>query len=277
MGAGMAGRLVGAGFDVSVWNRHRERADTLSARGARVAATPADAATNADAVFSMVADDAASRAVWLGADGVFAGVKRGAVLVESSTVSPGWIVELADHATKAGCEFVDAPVTGSRTHAASGELLFLVGGSASALERVRPALDAMGSRGVLHLGPAGSGARLKLINNFVCGVQAAALAEGIALIERVGLDVAKAFPVLADGAPGSPLVKGVGARMIGHDYTVNFALALLHKDLTYAMAEGTRAGVPLRTASAARDLFTDAIAEKLGDRDFAAVIETLRH
>jgi 3-hydroxyisobutyrate dehydrogenase len=275
MGAGMAGRLVGAGFGVTVWNRHRARGEALAARGARIAATPAEASSNADAVFSMVADDAASRAVWLGDDGVFAGVKRDAVLVESSTLSSVWIAELAERATRAGCDFLDAPVTGSRTHAASGELLFLVGGSSSALERVRPALSPM-SRGIVHVGPTGSGARLKLINNFVCGVQAAALAEGVALMERQGLDAAKAFPVLADGAPGSPLVKGVGARMIGHDDTVNFALSLLHKDLTYAMAEGARVGLPLRTASAARDWFTDAIAQHLGDRDFSAVIEAVR-
>jgi 3-hydroxyisobutyrate dehydrogenase len=129
---------------------------------------------------------------------------------------------------------------------------------------------------VLHLGPLGSGARLKLINNFVCGVQAVALAEAVALMERVGLDTEKAFPVLGDGAPGSPLVKTVGPRMFKRDYTVNFNLALMHKDLSYAMAEGDRAGVPLRTAAAARERFTDAIAAGKGAEDFAAVVEPVR-
>lgn len=276
MGAGMAGRLLEAGFTVAVWNRHRDRTDALVARGARAADSPKAAASGADLVISMVADDAASRAVWLGPDGALAGAARGTIAIESSTLSPAWIGELAGHAAKAGCELLDAPVTGSRTHAASGDLLFLVGGPAAALERARPALAAMGSRGIVHLGPTGSGARLKLINNFVCGVQAAALAEAVALIERLGLDPAQAFPVLSDGAPGSPLVKGVGQRMLKHDYAVNFALGLMHKDLSYAIAEGARAGVPLRTAGVARDLFGDAIAAKLDDSDFAAVIEPLR-
>lgn len=276
MGGGMAARLAGAGWPVTVWNRHRSRADAIVARGARAAATPREAATGADIVISMVADDEASRSVWLGADGALAAAARGAVLVESSTLSPAWITELAGHAARAGAELLDAPVTGSRTQAASGDLLFLVGGSAAALERARPALTAMGSRGVIHLGRLGSGARLKLVNNFVCGVQAAALAEAIALIERLGLDVSKAFPVLADGAPGSPLVKGVGARMLNHDYAVNFALTLMRKDLTYAIDEAARAGVPLRTAATARELFDNAIAAKLGDADFAAVVEPIR-
>ena len=276
MGGGMAGRLLGAGFTVTVWNRRRERADALVARGARVAESPKTAAAGADLVISMVADDAASRTVWIGAEGALASMPRGAIAIESSTLSPAWITELAGHAAKAECELLDAPVTGSRTHAANGDLLFLVGGSAAALERARPALAVMGSRGIVYLGPAGSGARMKLINNFVCGVQAAALAEGLALMERLGLDTAKAFPVLADGAPGSPLVKGVGARMLAHDYAVNFALGLMQKDLTYAIAEGERAGVPLRTATVARELFANATAAGLSDTDFAAVVEPIR-
>jgi len=276
MGGGMAARLGGAGFPLTVWNRHRHRADALVTRGARLAESPRDAASGADLVISMVADDQASRSVWLDANGALAGVKRGAVLIESSTLSPAWIAELADRVRGAGCDLLDAPVTGSRTHAASGDLLFLVGGGAEALERARPALAVMGSRGAIHLGPTGSGARLKLINNFVCGVQATALAEAVALIERLGLDISRAFPVLADGAPGSPLVKGVGARMINHDYAVNFALALMRKDLTYAIDEGARAGVPLRSAEAARALFDDAIEAGLGGADFSAIVERLR-
>ena len=275
MGGGMAARLVGAGFDITVWNRRRERAGAFAARGARVAASPREAAADANVIFSMVADDAASRAVWLGPDGALAGVSRGAVLVESSTLSPTWIAELDGHARARGCDLLDAPVTGSRTHAASGELLFLVGGSEAALDRARAVFAPMG-RGIVHLGPSGSGARLKLINNFVCGVQAAALAEAIVLIERLGLDYAKAFSVLADGAPGSPLVKAVGPRMSQRDFTVHFRLALMHKDLSYAMAEGDLARVPLDTARAARDLFARAIDDGLGSSDFSAVVEALR-
>jgi 3-hydroxyisobutyrate dehydrogenase len=275
MGGGMAGRLVDAGLDIVVWNRRRERADALTARGARAGASPREAAAGAAFVISMVADDEASREVWLGDNGALAGTAPGTVLIESSTLSPVWIEALAREAARRGCELLDAPVTGSRTHAAAGQLLFLVGGSAAALEQARPVFTPM-SRGLLHLGPTGSGARMKLINNFVCGVQAAALGEAVALIERSGLDPAVAFSVLADGAPGSPLVKTVGPRMVSADYTVNFGLALMRKDLTYAISEGERVGIPQRTARAARELFDRAIAGGLADVDFSAVVEALR-
>jgi 3-hydroxyisobutyrate dehydrogenase len=275
MGGGMAARLVDTGFSVSVWNRRRERADAVVAKGARLAASPRVAASEADVVISMVADDEASKAVWLGEEGALAGALPGTILIESSTVSPAWIAELAALATKRGYDLLDAPVTGSKTHAASGQLLFLVGGDARVFESAKPVFAAMG-RDALHLGPTGSGATLKLVNNFVCGVQGAALAEAISMIERSGLDVAKSLPVLVDGAPGSPLFKAVSPRMTTPDYTVNFALTLMRKDVSYAMAAAERIGLPLKTAAAAREHYDAAIAAGWGDKDFAAVVEPLR-
>lgn len=275
MGGGMAARLLDTRGPIAVWNRHRAKADALNARGARVADSPRDAAAGADVVIAMVADDVASRRVWLADDGVLAGVKRRAVLIESSTVSPPWIEELSAAAVRVGCTLIDAPVTGSKTQAAAGQLRFLVGGSAETLERVRPVLEAMSGE-IVHVGPLGSAARLKLINNVVCAVQAVALAEAITLMERSGLDVAKALGVLTNGAPGSPVVRAVGPRMTTPDYTVNFGLNLMHKDVRYAIDEAARFGVPMATATAARDSFTKAIEAGLGDVDFSAVVETLR-
>jgi 3-hydroxyisobutyrate dehydrogenase len=274
MGGGMAARLLSAGFSVSVWNRTADRAEGLRERGATVAQSPRDAAAGADIIISMVADDEAARGVWLGAGGAIGGARQGTLLIESSTVSPNWIAELGTEGLACGCEVLDAPVTGSRTQAASGELLFLVGGDAQTLERARPVLKPM-SRDILHLGPLGSGARLKLINNFICGVQAAALAEGLALIEKSGLDVEAALTVLQNGAPGSPLLKAVSNRMATRDYTVFFKLALMRKDLDYAIAEGKRHGLDLTTAANARALFDRAIVD-WGEQDFSAVIESLR-
>ena len=274
MGGGMAGRLLSAGFPVVVWNRSADRAEPLRDRGAKVAASPREAAASADVIISMVADDEAARAVWVGPQGAIGGARQGAVLIDSSTVSPSWIVELATAGLACGCEVLDAPVTGSRTQAASGELLFLVGGDVATLDRVRPILAAM-SRDILHLGPLGSGARLKLVNNFICGVQAAALAEGLALVEKSGLDRDAALTVLQNGAPGSPLVKAVGTRMATRDYAVFFKLALMRKDLDYAVAEAARHGLDLTTATTARALFDRAIGE-WGESDFSAVIESLR-
>src|SRR5262245_9093632 len=275
MGSGMARRLLGAGFPLSVYNRNRERAAPLADEGAHVAGSPREAAARADVVLSMLADDAASRAVWRGESGALAGAARGAVLVESSTLTVGWIEELAREAAARGCELLDAPVTGSKPHAASGELLFLVGGSAAALEIARPVLAAM-SRGIVHLGPTGSGALLKLVNNFMCGVQAASLAEALALVEKAGLDRAKVLEVLTSGAPGSPLVKTVSARMAARDYAPNFLLRLMAKDMTYAIAEGRRNGVSLSTVAPALALLERAIADGHGDEDFAALVEPLR-
>jgi 3-hydroxyisobutyrate dehydrogenase len=275
MGAGMAGRLLDAGHTLSVWNRTPGRAEPLVARGARLAATPRDAATGADVIVSMVADDKASRSVWLEPDGALAGVTPGAIAIESSTLTPAWIRELAEATAKGGAVLLDAPVTGSRIQAAEGQLLFLVGGDAAVLDRVRDVFDAMG-RGVVHLGPSGSGALVKLVNNFVCGVQAASLAEAVAMIERSGLDRERALGVLQDGAGGSPVVKGVSKRMVERDYAVNFKLELMGKDLTYAIGEGERLGVTLETATAALGVFRRAVAQGLGEKDMAAVVEPLR-
>jgi 3-hydroxyisobutyrate dehydrogenase len=275
MGSGMARRLLGAGFPLTVYNRSPERAAPLAAEGARAAASPREAAAGADVVISMVAHDGASRAVWQGEQGALAGVARGTVLVECSTLTVGWIEELAREAAAAGCELLDAPVTGSKTHAAAGELSFLVGGSLATLEAARPVLAAM-SRAIVHVGATGHGSLLKLINNFLCGVQAASLAEALALIERSGLDRAKALEVLTNGAPGSPLVKTVSGRMTAQDYTPNFLLKLMAKDLTYALGEGRRQGVSLSTVASALPLYEQAIASGRGEEDFSVIVEPLR-
>ncbi len=275
MGAGMARRLLGGGFPLTVWNRNPAKSAVLAAEGAQAAATPREAAAGAEIIISMVADDAASRGVWLGANGALAGAAKGVVLIESSTLTVSWIMELAQAVAAHGSEFLDAPVTGSRIHAAGGELNFLVGGPAAALERARPALVVM-SRSITHLGPVGSGAMIKLINNFVCGTQIAALAEALALIERSGLDRAQALAVLTEGAPGSPLVKTIAARMTAPDYTPNFLLRLMAKDLGYAIQEGGRRQLPLLTATAALGLFQQAVALGHGEKDMSAVVEPLR-
>jgi len=275
MGSGMARRLLGAGFPLTVFNRNPERAAPLAVEGAHSAASPREAASRADVVLSMVADDAASRAVWRGEHGALAGAARGAVLVECSTLTVGWIEELARDAASVGCELLDAPVTGSKTHAASGELSFLVGGSAAALETARPVLSAM-SRAIVHVGATGRGALLKLVNNFLAGVQAASLAEALALIERSGLDRAKALEVLTNGAPGSPLVKTLSGRMTARDYTPNFLLKLMAKDMTYALGEGRRYGLSLSTVASALELYEQSIASGRGEEDFSVIVEALR-
>ena len=275
MGSGMARRLLANGFQLTVFNRNAEKSTAFAAAGARVAGTPREAAAQAGVILSMVADDNASRSLWLGENGALSGVQPGALCVECSTVTVGWVRELCAAATARGCEFLDAPVTGSKTHAASGELTFLVGGDAAALEKARPVLSAMG-KAIVHAGPTGSGSLLKLINNFLCGAQVASLAGAVAMIERSGLDRAKALEVLTGGAPGSPLVKTVAARMTAPDFTPNFPLRLMTKDLGYAIHEGGKLSVALATATAALEDFQRAIAAGHGDKDIAAVVEPFR-
>ena len=184
------------------------------------------------------------------------------------------MTELSTAAKTRGCSFLDAPVTGSKPQAESGELLFLVGGEPGTLDSVRDVLAPM-SRGVVHLGPTGSGALMKLINNFLCGVQAASLAEALAMIEGSGLNREQAVEILANGAPGSPLLRALSARMISRDYRPNFAVDLMYKDLAYAIEEGRRLAVPLDTGRAGRDVFQRA-SGGWGDRDLSAVVEPFR-
>ena len=273
MGAGMAANLLKAGFSLSVYNRTATKARAID--GARFASTPAEAVLDASVIISMLADDAASREVWLDENGALDAAADGAVLVESSTVSPAWIAELAMLAGRRGLDLLDAPVTGSRLQAEAGQLSFLVGGSDSALKKAIPVLKAM-SKEIVHFGPVGSGAKMKLINNFLCGVQVASLAEGLVWIERSGLDRDKALAFLKGGAAGSPLLGAISARMASQNYAVNFLLKLMRKDLVYAESEAAQCNVDLKTSEIARTLFEAAIEQGLGDQDMASVIEPLR-
>jgi 3-hydroxyisobutyrate dehydrogenase len=275
MGSGMARRLLVNGFPIAVFNRNPEKTASFAAAGARAAHSPREAASGSDVLISMVADDNAARAIWLGESGALAAAAPGAVCLECSTVTVAWVHELAAAARECECDFLDAPVTGSRPHAAAGELNFLVGGDAATLEKVRPVLAVM-SKTITKVGPVGSGALLKLINNFLCGVQVASLAEAMALIERSGLDRARALEILTGGAPGSPLLRMVTPRMTTPDYTSNFPLRLMAKDLGYAIAEAEKHGLDLATAAAALNSFKQSMAEGRGNQDMAAIVEQFR-
>ena len=275
MGAGMARQLLARGFDVSVWNRSAGKAAPLGTAGARIAASPADAAHDAEFVHAMLADDGASRAVWTGEQGALGAMRENAIAIESGTLSVEWMRELAATAAARGIGFLDAPVTGSKAQAESGALSFLVGGPQDVLERARPMLSAMGGN-IIHLGSHGNGAMMKLINNFMCGVQVASLAEAIGMASRSGLDVAQAAQVLASGSPGSPLVRNISQRMVQRDYSPNFFVRLMVKDMEYARAAFARAGIELASAGAARERFLEGMRAGFGDRDIASIAELLR-
>src|SRR6478736_3735378 len=253
MGHGMAGRYLDAGFKLAIWNRSKAKAEDLIARGARWATSPADAADGADAVVTMVADDAASNAVWLGKDGAAAKMKSGALAIECSTVSYQHALDLMGELRGRGFVYVDCPVTGLPDVAAAGKLTLLVGAEPADLEKARPYLAPL-STTIRHFGAVGSGTVFKLINNLMGAVQIASLAEGIAIAEQAGLDMKLVAESLSTGAVASPQVVRHSKRMVARDFSgASFTASLRHKDAAYAvrLAEELLPGVPVSRAALA--------------------------
>jgi 3-hydroxyisobutyrate dehydrogenase len=247
MGHGMAGRYLDGGFTVAVWNRSKAKADDLIARGARWAASPADAADGANAVVTMVADDEASRAVWFGKDGAVRTAKSGTLAIECSTVSYGHALELARELRGSGLVYIDSPVTGLPDAAASGKLTLLVGAEAADLERARPYLTPL-STTIRHFGDVGNGTVYKLINNLMGAIQIAGIAEGLAIAEQAGLDMKLVLEAIETGVAGSPQVIRHSKRMVARNFAgANFTAALRHKDAAYAvaLAESLLSAVPV--------------------------------
>ncbi|MGF6310223.1 3-hydroxyisobutyrate dehydrogenase [Bradyrhizobium sp. i1.8.4] len=253
MGHGMAGRYLDAGFTVAVWNRSKAKAEDLIARGAHWATSPEDAAIDADAVVTMVADDEASRAVWLTRDGAAANMKAGTLAIECSTVSYQHTLEMARELHGRSLIYIDCPVTGLPEAAAAGKLTLLVGADAADLEKARPFLAPIGST-IRHFGAVGTGTVFKLINNLIGAVQIASLAEGVAIAEQAGLDMQLVAEALATGAVASPQVIRHSRRMVDRDFSgASFTAALRHKDADYAvrLAETLLPGVPVSRAALA--------------------------
>src|SRR5438477_13165689 len=247
MGHGMAGRYLDAGFAVAVWNRSKAKAEDLIARGARWASSPADAAVEADAVVTMVVDDEASRAVWLGNDGVAARAKPGAIAIECSTVSYNHALDLARELRGRGLIYIDCPVTGLPDAAANGKLTLLVGAEPADLELARPFLAPL-STTIRHFGAVGSGTVYKLINNLMGAIQIAGVAEGLAIAEQAGLDMKLVLEAVETGVAASPQVIRHSRRMVARDFSgATFTAALRHKDAAYAvtLAESLLSDAPL--------------------------------
>lgn len=238
--------------------------------------TPREAAHDADFIAAMVGDDPASRAVWLGEDGALAGAKAGAILIECSTLTPDWVRELAALARAKGCDLIDAPVTGSKAAAASGQLTLFVGGEAATLEKARPALEAI-SKGIFHLGPPAPGATWKLINNMMTAMSLAAVSEGLALAEKAGFDVQQVAPLILNGPASSPAVQMKMPHITERRYdNTDFSLRWMAKDMRYALVLAAQLGIKLKTAEAAAELYRQACAKMSDELDFAAVAEAMR-
>lgn len=277
MGSGIAQNILRAGFELTVYNRTAAKTEPLAQLGVKVASSPSEAARDADVIISIVADDAASREVWLGEGGALHSAGEGAILVESSTLSVAWIRELAGLVAERRLSFLDAPVNGGPGMAAAGQLKTMVGGEPDVLERARPVFACFTEQ-ITHMGPNGTGAMTKLINNMMTGVQVVALAEGLHIAERAGLNLEQVVSVVSNAGPASPIVKGKGPLMATRNYgEPSFLLRHIRKDVTYALRLAEELDAPLTTGSAARELYR--IAGRLGydDADFSAVFEALHH
>jgi 3-hydroxyisobutyrate dehydrogenase len=247
MGHGMAGRCLDAGFTVAVWNRSKAKAEDLIARGAQWATSPGEAAIDADAVVTMVADDAASREVWLGKDGAAATMKVGTLAIECSTVSYDHAIHLSRELRGRGLTYIDCPVTGLPDAAASGKLTLLVGADLADLENARPYLTPL-SATIRHFGAVGTGTVYKLINNLMGAIQIAGIAEGLAMAEQAGLDMKLVVEAIESGVAASPQVIRHSRRMAARNFEgATFTAALRHKDAAYAvrLAESLLSAAPL--------------------------------
>jgi 3-hydroxyisobutyrate dehydrogenase-like beta-hydroxyacid dehydrogenase len=272
MGSRMARNLRAAGFDVVVWNRTRAKAEEL---GEPIADTPKAAADGAGVVITMVVDAPQVDEVLFGENGAAEGLSDGGLVVDMSTIPPSAVTDIAAKLAERGIGFVDAPVTGSKPRAEDGTLTIMAGGSADDFARAKPLFEAMGQL-IVHCGPSGHGAMVKLLNNALAAINAAALAEAIDLAERYGLDTGRLVQVMSAGSAKSTMLDLKAQPMIERDYDPLFRLAHMLKDVRHCLTEAQALGEDFDLAADAEALYAAADQAGYGEQDFAAVFEAVR-
>lgn len=272
MGSPMAANLLKQGYPVTVYNRTASKGTALASQGASLAATPREAAASADVIITMVSNDASIAAVYDGPDGVLAGIRPGTTVIDCSTISPALVKKLAADVTALDGAFLDAPVTGSSPAAIDGTLLFMVGGSAEVLASVMDLFETMGKK-VLHMGDNGSGSVAKLAHNTIVGINNLALAEGFAIAAKSGLPPDLFLELVQLGSAGSKAAELKGRKIIEHDFTNQFSLALMLKDLKLASALTDGSDIPSPMLSLARSLFQAGQTQGYGEEDLSSVVK----
>lgn len=270
MGCAMAARLLDAGHDLTVWNRTPGRDGELVSAGARRGETPADAVRDAEVVVTMLTDPPALEAVLFGPDGASSAIPDTATLIEMSTVGP---TAIASAAERLSVPVLDAPVLGSVPSVETGKLVILAGGNRGMFDRHAELLSILGTP--IYLGPSGSGAWLKLVNNAASTATLVALGELLALTDRAGLGIDSVLQGLEAG-PLASLIERWRPRLKGEDQASYFRLALARKDLALVFDEAEREGVDLSVAETAAARCDEAIGAGLGDEDFGAIVPFLR-
>lgn len=275
LGAPMAANLLAKGFPLTVHNRSRERELPLAAAGATRAATPAAAARGASVLALCLSDDAAVAAVLLGegdaaAAAAMAGLAPGSMVVDFSTIAPETSRAMARALAARGVAYLDAPVTGGTEGGRAGTLSVLVGGAAADLERARPVLEAVG-RTITAIGPVGTGQAAKAVNQVLVAGSYAAVAEAMALGQRLGLPMEEVRQALVGGAAGSWALEHRGGAMLRGEFPLGFRLRLHRKDLAIALEAAAAAGLGLPVAALVAAMEDDLIAAGHGDEDVSAL------
>ncbi|OBZ11555.1 3-hydroxyisobutyrate dehydrogenase [Bacillus sp. FJAT-27264] len=273
MGAPMASNLLRGGFQVTVYNRTASKCTPLVEEGAQAAATPRAAAEGKDVIITMISNDDSIREVYYGEEGILGTLKPGTVVIDSSTISPGLVQEIAAAVEARGSQFLDAPVTGSKPAAVDGTLVFMVGGSAEVIEANRALFDTMGKK-LLHMGGNGRGAVAKLAHNTMVGIHNVALAEGFSIAVKSGVPADKFLELVQLGSAGSKQAELKGRKIIEDDFSNQFSLALMLKDLKLASSLSDATGVPTPMLGLAKSLFQAGYTQGFGEEDLSAVVKT---
>ncbi len=263
MGRGMTNNLLKAGHAVTVWNRTAARTEEFAAAGALVAASPAELAARCDVILVCVSDTPDVEQVLFGADGVSAGVKAGALVVDHSTISPQKTVEMAQRLNAQGVQFLDAPVSGGSEGAARGTLSIMVGGEAADFERAMPVLQAYGKT-ITHVGAQGAGQMAKLVNQILVVVNQLAASEALLFAQAGGLDLAKTIDAVKGGAAGSWMLANRGPQMIVRDFRPGFTIDLQQKDLRLVLEAADEMGIPVIATSMVFQMYRTLQAQGLG-------------
>jgi 3-hydroxyisobutyrate dehydrogenase-like beta-hydroxyacid dehydrogenase len=266
---------VAGGHTVAVWSHNQKKAKELAAAmGATFYATPEEVAQNSECGFLCVGDTAMSREVILGEKGLVKGAKKGYVIADCSTVSPSESVRIGEELASLGIEFLDAPCTGSKGGAEGGTLTFMVGGKPEVFEHVKPFFEAMG-KSLYYCGKSGMGLRAKLTQNLILGNLLQAFNEGLVLSTKAGVDPELMLDILNNSAARSGVVAIKAPMVFKRDFTTNFSVKWLEKDIGLAVDLGSELGVPLMMTGLTQQLYQAAMAKGFGEQDICGSIRVL--
>jgi len=275
MGAAMAANVARAGFPLVVWNRTPGKAGLPVSLGATEVASPREVAAASEIVVICVADTPHVDEVLFGADGISAAAREGQLVIDCSTISPSGAREMACRLAGQGVAMIDAPVSGGSEGAQKGTLTIMVGGEAADLERARPVLAAMGQK-ITHMGPIGAGQVTKAANQVILAGTYLAVAEGVVLAMKAGLDAKQVVEALVGGAARSWVLENRSGRMIDNEYPLGFRLALHQKDMGIALELGQEVGAALPVSALAAQIEAGLVARGYGDDDNSALARAIR-